>query len=263
MTKLLKNTLFENVTHINESFSKHYHDTYTVGLTYDGVLKTYNSNKSFDFYKYSVRINNPNEVHEGISKHWSHSNFYPTIELLSNLYEQIFFEKKIPFFENHIINDKVLFFKLHNFFDAFFKNEDEILLETFLIDSLSYLILHYTKYTKNYNDIFDNKLIVKKSLELINDCIDENISLDTLALNCNLSKYHFLRVFKKEIGLTPHSFIINERLNRANNLIKEGITISEASLLVGFNDQSHFTRNFKKYFGYTPTLLQKNSNIIL
>ena len=145
----------------------------------------------------------------------------------------------------------------------FLKKEDEILIETYLIDSLSYLILHFTNYTKYYNDMFDNKLIVKRSLELINDCIDENISLDTLALNCNLSKYHFLRVFKKEIGLTPHSFIINERLNRANNLIKEGITISEASLLVGFNDQSHFTRNFKKYFGYTPTLLQKNSNIIL
>ena len=100
-------------------------------------------------------------------------------------------------------------------------------------------------------------------MELINDCIDENISLDKLALNCNLSKYHFLRVFKKEMGLTPHSFIINERLNRANNLIQKGLTISEASLKVGFNDQSHFSRNFKKYFGYTPTLLQKNSNIIL
>ena len=73
----------------------------------------------------------------------------------------------------------------------------------------------------------------------------------------------FLRVFKKELGLTPHSFIINERLNRANNLIQKGLTISEASIQVGFNDQSHFTRNFKKYFGYTPTLLQKNSNIIL
>jgi AraC-like DNA-binding protein len=263
MTKLLKNTLFENVKHINENFSKHYHDTYTVGLTYDGVLKTYNSNKIFDFYKYSIRVNNPNEVHSGISQHWSHSNFYPTIELLTDLYEQIFFENKIPFFQNHIINDKILFLKLHNFFESFFRKDEDIVIETKLIDSLSYLIINFTSYTKNYNDIFDNKLVLKKSLEYINDCIDENISLDTLALNCNLSKYHFLRVFKKEIGLTPHSFIINERLNRANNLIKNGKTISEASLLVGFNDQSHFTRNFKKYFGYTPTLFQKNSNIIL
>lgn len=263
MTKLLKNTLFENVTHINENFSKHYHDTYTVGLTYDGVLKTYNSNRSFDFYKYSIRVNNPNEVHAGISQHWSHSNFYPTIELLSKLYEQIFFEKKIPFFENYIINDKILFFKLHNFFESFFRKDEDIIIESNLIDSLSYLIINFTSYTKTYTDIFDNKLVLKRSLEFINDCIDENITLDKLANNCQLSKFHFLRVFKKEIGLTPHSFIINERLNRANNLIKKGIPISEASLLVGFNDQSHFTRNFKKYFGYTPSLFQKNSNIIL
>ena len=109
MTKLLKNTLFENVSHSNEVFSKHYHDTYTIGLTYKGLLKTCTSNESFDFYKYSIRINNPREVHSGISQHWSHANFYPTVELLSNLYEQIFFEKKVPCFENYIINDKILF----------------------------------------------------------------------------------------------------------------------------------------------------------
>ena len=140
---------------------------------------------------------------------------------------------------------------------------EDIIIESNLIDALSYLIINFTSHTKIYDKMFDNKIVLKKSIELINDCIDENISLDKLANNCNLSKYHFLRVFKKEMGLTPHSFIINERLNRANNLIKNGKTISEASLLVGFNDQSHFTRNFKKYFGYTPTLLQKNSNIIL
>ncbi|QKF67873.1 transcriptional regulator, AraC family [Arcobacter venerupis] len=263
MTKLLKNTLFENVKHLNENFSKHYHDTYTIGITYNGVIKTYNSNRSLDFYKYSIRVNNPNEVHSGVSQDWSHSNFYPTIELLSDLYEQIFFEKKVPYFENYIINDKFLFLKFHNFFDSFFKKENDMIIESNLIDALSYLIINFTSYTKVYDKMFENKIVLKKSLELINDCIDENISLDKLADNCNLSKYHFLRVFKKEMGLTPHSFIINERLNRANHLIQKGKTISEACMLVGFNDQSHFTRNFKKYFGYTPSLFQKNSNIIL
>ena len=78
MTKLLKNTLFENIKDLSENFSKHYHDTYTIGITYNGVIKTYNSNRSFDFYKYSIRVNNPNEVHSGVSQDWSHSNFYPT-----------------------------------------------------------------------------------------------------------------------------------------------------------------------------------------
>ncbi len=116
MSPLLNNILFENVTHSNEDFTKHYHDTYTVGLTYKGVLKSYNANQSYDSYEYSIRINNPGEVHAGISQEWSHVNFYPTVEMMSNLYEQIFAEKQIPYFQRHIVDNKILFLKLHNFF---------------------------------------------------------------------------------------------------------------------------------------------------
>lgn len=263
MEKLLENTLFENVKLSNDDFTNHFHNTYTIGLTYEGVLKTHICRENFESYKYSIRISNPGEVHGGVSKQWSHANFYPTIELISNIYEQIFFDKKIPYFKRHIVENKNLFFKLHNFFNAYFKNEDKILIEDLLIDALSCLILDSTDYTKSHNEIFDDKKIIKDTYELINDAIDTNFSLETLASNVSLSKYHFLRVFKKEFGLTPHAFIINERLNRANSLIQKGYSISEASLNVGFNDQSHFSRNFKKYFGYTPSILQKNSNIIL
>lgn len=263
MSPLLNNILFENVSFSSEDFTKHYHDTYTIGLTYKGVLKSYNAYQSFDSYEYSIRINNPGEVHAGKSEEWSHVNFYPTTQMMSNLYEQIFYENKIPYFKRHIVENKILFLKLHNFFDSYFKNEDEILIESNLIDALSNLILTSVIYTKNHKNIFEDKKIVKNTYEYINDSIDTNFTLDSLASNVNLSKYHFLRLFKKEFGLTPHAFIINERLNRANKLIQDGFTISNASVQVGFNDQSHFSRNFKKYFGYTPSSLQKNSNIIL
>lgn len=263
MSPLLNNILFENVSFSSEDFTKHYHDTYTMGLTYKGVLKSFNANESYDSYEYSIRINNPGEVHAGKSKEWSHVNFYPTIEMMSNLYEQIFSEKKIPYFQRHIVENKILFLKLHNFFDSYFKKEDDMLIESNLIEALSNLILTSTIYTKNYNQIFEDKRIIKNTYEFINDSIDTNFTLESLASNANLSKYHFLRLFKKEFGLTPHAFIVNERLNRANKLIQNGLSISEASIQVGFNDQSHFTRNFKKYFGYTPSYLRKNSNIIL
>lgn len=263
MSKLLQNILFENVKQSTNDFTKHYHDTYTIGLTYKGVLKSFNSFETYDSYEYSIRVNNPGEVHSGKSKEWSHANFYPTVDLLSNLYEQIFYEKKTPFFQRHIVENKLLFLKLHNFFTAYFAKEDEMFVESLLIEALSELILSNTIYTKEYNKIFEDRKLIKDTYELINDSLDTNFTLDTLASNVNLSKYHFLRLFKKEFGLTPHAFIINQRLNRANKLIQKGVSISQASIEVGFNDQSHYSRNFKKFFGYTPLTLKKNSNFIL
>ncbi len=259
MTKFLQNTLFENLKCSSENFEKHYHDTYTIGLTYKGYLKSYNLHQHFNSYRYSCRVNNPGEIHSGVSKEWSHLNFYPKAELLVNIYEQIFFKKRMPLFKKHIIRDKVLFAKLNLFFHSVSDRQDSIHVESNLIDALSYLILNYTSYTKEYSHIFESKKIIKETLDFIGDNISTNITLDMLARNSSLSKYHFLRVFKKELGMTPHSFIVNERINRANILLQNGVSISEASYQVGFSDQSHFTRNFKKYFGYTP----KKSNFIL
>lgn len=255
MNQILNSISFENIKTVDENFSHHFHDTYTVGITYEGIMKSHYLNKNFDFYKDSVRINNPGEVHGGSSQSWSHSNFYPTIEIISTIYEEIFYEKKIPYFSQHIINDTILFSKLHNFFVPYFTKEDLLQVESNLIDALSYLVIHYTSYTKAIDDIYCDKKIVKDTYELINDSLELNFTLDMLAQNASLSKYHFLRLFKKEFGITPHHFIINQRINKAKELIKSGMKIAQASIEVGFNDQSHFTRNFKKLYGYTPSKL--------
>ncbi|MDX1809576.1 MAG: AraC family transcriptional regulator [Sulfurospirillaceae bacterium] len=258
MRGFIKNTLFENEKNSNYYFEKHFHDTYTIGLTYSGFLKSYNLSQNYDSYQYSCRINNPGEMHGGCSTNWNHVNFYPRVELLVNIYEQIFLEKRVPFFRKHIIDDKILFLKLDMFFNSI-QTKNDMLIESNLIEALSYLVLNYTTCTKNFKHMFDDKKIIKETLNFINESIEDNITLDSLAKNSSLSKFHFLRVFKKELGMTPHSFIINERINRANALIQNGTPISLASTAVGFNDQSHFSKNFKKYFGYSP----KKSNFIL
>ena len=218
MTKRLDKILFENVSHSNEEFTRHFHDTYTIGITYKGVIKAFSNSHFYESFEYSIRVNNPAEVHCGTSTSWTHANFYPTVELLSEIYESIFNEKRVPYFENHIINDKKLFFKIHNFFHAYFNKEDEMLIESNLIQALSELIIRHTVHTRNFNEQYNNTKIVKDTFELIKDSLDTNFSLEDLSNNVGLSKYHFLRVFKKEFGITPHAFIINERLNRAQGI---------------------------------------------
>lgn len=261
--KELYQTVFENIDNSNGKFTKHFHDTYTIGLTHDGLFKSINSNQSSLAYKNSTRIINPGEIHCGDSNSWKYTNFYPKIELLVEIYEQIYFEKKIPIFQKHIIEDIQLYKLLYNFFQSAYKKEEQIAVETNLITALSYLIKNYTHNTREYNRLFDDKTIIINSIDYINDCLASKITLDELAANSSLSKYHFLRLFKKNMGLTPHHYIVTQRIHKAKELVLSGESLSQVSLNVGFSDQSHFIRNFRKIYGYSPKELLNKSNFIL
>ena len=111
--------------------------------------------------------------------------------------------------------------------------------------------------------LFDESCVVKISMEYIHDNLHHDITLEELSAQTHLSKYHFLRVFKKNIGLTPHQYIIIERIQKAKELVLKGKSLGEVGFDVGFSDQSHFIRNFRKIYGYSPKLLLQKSNFIL
>ena len=75
-------------------------------------------------------------------------------------------------------------------------------------------------------------------------------------------KYHFIRSFKAEVGLTPHQFQIQNRIRKAQRLIHETNTITEVALTTGFCDQSHFIKQFEKYVGLPPLTYKSSSGII-
>lgn len=259
----LKNTLFENIDTSNGLFTKHYHDTYTIGITHSGLFKSINLNTSINSYKNSTRVVNPYDVHHGNSESWSYTNFYPSIELMKSVYKQIYMESKIPLFNKHILEDIILYKSLLNLFLSIYHKEDTMKIETNLISSLSYLIKNYTNSTKEDSLCFNQKGIISTSLEYINDTINENINLDTLANVSKLSKYHFLRVFKQHTGLTPHHYILTLKVQKARNMIIQGNGLLNTSYELGFSDQSHFIRNFRKIYGYSPKKLLEKSNFIL
>jgi AraC family transcriptional regulator len=67
---------------------------------------------------------------------------------------------------------------------------------------------------------------------------------------------HFTRQFKKSTGQTPYEYVVEARVRKAKELVTTGkLTISEAAFHVGFADQSHLTRHFKRVFGLPPQRL--------
>ncbi|WP_419785717.1 AraC family transcriptional regulator [Pseudodesulfovibrio sp.] len=77
-------------------------------------------------------------------------------------------------------------------------------------------------------------------------------TLDDLAQAAGVSRYHLLRVFQDAMGMPPHAYHNQLRVDLAKRLLAEGLDISRVAAEAGFADQSHFTRVFKQYTGATP-----------
>ena len=89
-------------------------------------------------------------------------------------------------------------------------------------------------------------------IDYIEAHLTEDMSLSDLALQAGLSKFHFSRLFKQTMGLTPHKYLIRRRIEQAAQQLKQGQSIPQVAHQFGFSDQSHFTRVFKQIKGATP-----------
>jgi AraC-like DNA-binding protein len=78
------------------------------------------------------------------------------------------------------------------------------------------------------------------------------LTLVELANEIGLSRYQLLRAFARDLGLTPHAYIIQRRIELARRLIRSGRELAEVAVAAGFCDQSHLTRCFARRFGVTP-----------
>ena len=79
-----------------------------------------------------------------------------------------------------------------------------------------------------------------------------DISLEELANVAELSRFHFCRVFHKEMGVSASTYQMQLRLAQAKRLLAQGHFVAETALATGFYDQSHFGKHFKRFVGTTP-----------
>lgn len=89
-------------------------------------------------------------------------------------------------------------------------------------------------------------------LEYIEEHIEEDLSLENLAAQFYVSKYHISHIFKDKTGLSIHQYITKKRLALCKEAIQGQMNISEAFQMVGFGDYSSFYRAFKKEYGVSP-----------
>lgn len=125
----------------------------------------------------------------------------------------------------------------------------EPLLNKYLTDILTEFLL-YTPVRANSLDYVD---MAERTITYINEHFAEDVSLDELSRHAGLSRFHFIRTFKKETGFTPHEYLVNTRIATARYLLKNSeMSVKDICFSTGFSCESVFCSAFKRHQGMTP-----------
>lgn len=103
---------------------------------------------------------------------------------------------------------------------------------------------------------------MKRVILFIDSNIGTSITISTLATIAGLSKSHFYRTFATSFGVSPHTFLMQRRIERAQDLISQtDEPLAEIALSCGLSDQAHLTRLFRRFAGITPGQWRRRSAI--
>ena len=243
--------------YITHAFTPHFHEGFAIGVILAGAQEADYRRSTQVMPEGTVCILNPGEVHTGHAfdqAGWAYRMLYPDAKLLQQIASQIVErEQDVPFFPELVINDRSLFTQILNLHLTFERPDASLLeRESQFIHTLGQLILRhadakpavrswkfYSKYTKKVREYLDHHY-------------DEEISLKHLAGLVELSPNYLLRLFKQEVGVTPHIYLTHRRIVVAKQLLAAGHSIAEVAYETGFVDQSHLTNRFKNIVGVTP-----------
>lgn len=98
--------------------------------------------------------------------------------------------------------------------------------------------------------------VVNRCKAYLREYYDHAVSLDDLAKLSGISRFHLLRSFRHLVGVPPHAYQIQLRVERACRLLQSGMPPPQVASTVGFSDQSHLIRHFRKVMFITPSAYQ-------
>lgn len=179
---------------------------------------------------------------------------YINASLLREIFTQIMGMKQdYPFFPNMVIDDDKLFDMILNLHLILEKPDTSLLeKESAFVSVMEQLIMKYADSSSDKRNLKSSGKHIKIVKEYLDQNYEQDISLEMLSELTDLSPFYLLRLFKKEVGATPHIYLTQRRISKAKEFLTMGDPLSDVAYKTGFVDQSHFTNRFKNIVGITP-----------
>jgi AraC-like DNA-binding protein len=234
------------------SFPRHTHDQYGIGVVDAGGHASCSGRGQVEAGPGTFISVYPGEVHDGRAiggrpRAWRILYFDPAT--LTDLRDDVLAGASRSFaFAAPVFADRGLL----RLFDAAFGYDagqsGTMACETSVLRLVARLGVHSTARRTDQQ----TSLCIRRARERIDADPAAPVTLIQLAKESGLSRYQLIRGFARELGLTPHAYILQRRIALAQQLIRAGRDLAEVAAHAGFCDQSHLTRWFVRQFGVTP-----------
>lgn len=242
----------------------HAHSEYVVSYYFSGRSQCrIGSRINLDFKRGDTGLLNPGDAHD--DPETLEARDYLTVNLRNKFFQEIIEDlgcssRVSPHFLAPKLKADPLMKRLFEGMKVEVDNQEfgrEILLRSLVTEMAVCLLRQFSpqtipgdKYTHDQNS---TRWQVRRALEYLHDNFNRDFSLDSLAASANLSKFYLERIFKKATGLSPHTYMLVLRIERAKQLLSSSSKpILDIAIEMGFSDQSHFTNVFKRFTGFTP-----------
>lgn len=227
------------------SFARHTHDEYVLGANLSGQERIWLDGRELDVLPGQVTLYNPLAVQgsafgaepvEYISVHVSAQALCQVIDQ-----ENLRSTPQAPSFEQGVLQHPGLFKALAELARASAHDQEQ-----------AQLLLFAQLLEQSSARPGEQAPALDRSVAYMRAHLDQRLQLEQLASIAGLSKYHYVRCFKKATGLGPLQYHMQLRLIEARQRLRLGLHPQDVALGLGFYDQSHFITAFRRVHGVTP-----------
>lgn len=237
----------------DRAFPRHAHDEFGVGVIVSGAHRSWSGRGTVDARAGDAIMVNPGEVHDGMplgaraTRSWRMLYLAPAlvagfaeeeglvgrIELVSPVVRDVRLAAAVGRLFSHVVAG-----------DKTSVAQDEAL--ALLVAAL------LARHVNGRAPRDESAPAIRAARERLDASPADAVSLAELANLAGVSRFQLLRGFARELGITPHAYLIQSRTRLARALLARGLSIADAAAEAGFADQSHLTRAFTRQFGITP-----------
>lgn len=242
---------------VGHAYDPHWHDSFLVGVTEQGVQQFNCRRVRHRSTPGQVFLLEPGDIHDGLApteEGFTYSTLYLEPAWLDDQLRALFEHAPsagLPSFADTLCHDERLARATALAFNSVHYQDLRIVRQTAMDDLLACLTRHL-HWRKRVNPDPRLPLTAQRARDYLHAHLDRDIGLEDLAQACGVDRFRLTRAFKAAFGLAPHAYLIQLRLARARCLLSQGQTPAEVAMALGFADQSHLGRWFRRAYRLTP-----------